>query len=191
VSELAEEALQVDIGHAINVSYAGLWRRGVAFALDYLVIAAYLALVAGAGLGANALAPSLLPALFAERLSAHATAFVLVTLPVSLYFALLESSRWRATWGKRVMRLCVVRADGGRVGVGQALGRTALTFIPWELAHTLIWQIRFAPATPSALVIGGFVLVWALVGMNIASLALRANHQSLADWMAGTYVIDR
>lgn len=64
-----------------------------------------------------------------------------------------------------------------------------LTFIPWELAHTLIWQIRFAPATPSLVITGGFVLVWVLVGANIASLALTRTHQSLADWLAGTYVI--
>lgn len=42
----------------------------------------------------------------------------------------------------------VVRTDGARLSAGRAVGRTVLTFIPWELAHTLIWQIRFAPRHP-------------------------------------------
>jgi uncharacterized RDD family membrane protein YckC len=85
---------------------------------------------------------------------------LLVTLPVTLYFALLEASSWQATWGKRKLNLRVVCTDRARLSVGRAVERTMLTFIPWELANTLIWQIRFAPTTPSSLITSGFVLVW-------------------------------
>ena len=173
----------------MNISYAGLRMRTVAFALDYLIIAAYLVLLGLMSLMVNLAAPGLLAALFANELSAHISTFLLVTLPVILYFALLEASSWQATWGKRKLNLRVVRTDGARLSAGRALGRTVLTFLPWELAHTLIWQIRFAPATPSSLITGGFILVWVLVGANIASLALTRIHQSLADRLAGTYVI--
>jgi Zn-dependent protease with chaperone function len=81
------------------------------------------------------------------------------------------------------------RTDGARLSTGRAVARTVLTFIPWELAHTLIWQIRFVPAMPSLLITSGFVLVWMLVGANVASLALSKTHESLADRLAGTYVI--
>ena len=57
----------------------------------------------------------------------------------------------------------------------------ALCSILWELAHTLIWQICFVPAPPAPLITGGFILVWILVGANIASLALPKTHQRLAD----------
>jgi uncharacterized RDD family membrane protein YckC len=163
--------------------------RTLAFALDYLIIVAYLALLGLASLMVKLVPPELLPALFANQLSAHITGFLLVTLPVMLYFALLEASSWQATWGKRTLNLRVTRTDGTRLTAGQALGRTALNFIPWELAHTLIWQIRFAPATLSLVITGGFILVWVLVGANIGSLALTKTHQSLADRLAGTYVI--
>jgi uncharacterized RDD family membrane protein YckC len=161
----------------------------LAFALDYLIMAVYLALLGLISLTVNLVAPGLLTALFANQLSAHSSAFLLVTLPVTLYFALLEASSWQASWGKRTLGLRVVRSDGARLSAGRAVGRTALTFIPWELAHTLIWQIRFAPAMPSPLIASGFILVWILVGANIASLALTKTHQSLADRLAETYVI--
>lgn len=41
----------------------------------------------------------------------------------TLYHALFESSRWQATPGKMLLGLKVVRDDGGRLSVGQALFR--------------------------------------------------------------------
>jgi len=134
----------------------------------------------------NLASPGLLAALFANELWAHISAFSLMTLSVMLYFALLEASFWQASWGKRKLNLRVVRTNGARVSAGRAVGRSVLTFIPWELAHTLIWQIRFVLATSSLLFAGGFVLVWVLVGANIANLALSKTHRSLADRLAGT-----
>ena len=97
---------------------------------------------------------------------------MLVTLPVTLYFASLESSSWQATWGKRTMGLRVVRTDGARLNKTRALTRTALKFIPWELTHTLIRQLRFAPQELAPMVSLGFILVWLLVGANVVSLAM-------------------
>ncbi len=49
--------------------------------------------------------------------------------------------------------------------------------------------MRFAPAESRTVVTAGFVLVWLIVGSNIASLALRPSHQTLYDQLAGTYVV--
>jgi len=171
------------------ISYAGLWARILAFALDYLIIAGFLILVAAVGALINRAFPELVRTLFGNRVSSQAAGFVLVTLPVMLYFALLESSAWQASWGKRQRGLRVMDADGARLSRARALGRTALAFVPWELSHTLIWQIRFAPAESPALVTAGFILVWLLVGVNIVSLVLRPSHQTLYDQLAGTYVV--
>ena len=43
-------------------------------------------------------------------------------LPIA-YYALLESSRWQATLGKRLCRLRVTGLDGGRISLGRAVGR--------------------------------------------------------------------
>jgi uncharacterized RDD family membrane protein YckC len=39
------------------------------------------------------------------------------------YFALLESSPWRATLGKKAVGLCVSDIEGHRLTLGRALGR--------------------------------------------------------------------
>ena len=171
--------------------YAGFWVLVAAFALDYVFIAAYLLLLVGLGWGANRLWPTLRKSLFASPLSGHIVSFVLVTLPVALYFALSEASAQQATWGKRKLGLQVIGPDGTRISLGRSLGRTALKFIPWELAHTLIWQVRFATPGEGVWISAGFVLVWVLVGANLVSLWWRSNHQTLYDWLAGTYVIRR
>ena len=171
--------------------YAGLWKRALAFALDYILIAVYLGLLVGLGLAANRAAPSLTQALFGNPLSGQLTGFSLITLPVTLYFALFEASAWQATWGERRLHLRVVGPAGERLSVARSLGRTALKFIPWELAHTCIWQITFAGPDPSPLIMIGFAVVWLLVGANIVSLWLSPTQQTLYDRLAGTHVIKR
>lgn len=173
----------------MNSLYAGLWARVLAFAWDYLLIAAYLVVLTAGGLAVNLMWPALTQGLFANSLIAHLVSFLLITLPVSLYFALGEASRGQATWGKRKIGLRVVRTDGTPLNLARSFGRTALKFIPWELAHTLIWQVRFGAAAQEALINAGFLLVWALVAANLVSLVLSKTHQTLYDWLAGTCII--
>ena len=169
--------------------FAGFWIRIYAFAFDYIPIALYLSLLVALGFTVNTAFPNISGRLFATPLSSQVTGFLTITLPVTLYFALFESSAWQATWGKRRKNLKVVRADGERISRARAFGRTALKFIPWELAHTRIWQITFTPQEPSPLVTLGFVLVWLLVGANVISLLASKSKQTIYDWLAGTYVV--
>ena len=69
------------------------------------------------------------------------------------------------------------------------LARTALKFVPWELAHACIWQITFAAGQPSPLISAGFALVWVLVGANLVSLLVSRKHQTLYDWLSDTVVV--
>lgn len=64
-----------------------------------------------------------------------------------------------------------------------------LKFMPWELAHTLIWQISFTPNQFSQPIAAGFVTVYLLIGTNIASLAFRKDRRTLYDLLTGTYVM--
>ncbi|MCC7358873.1 MAG: RDD family protein [Anaerolineales bacterium] len=170
-------------------AYAGLWPRTVAFALDYLVIATYLIVLVGLGLLGQHFAPSLAAAIFGGPLSGEAAGLLLVTLPVTLYFALNESGPCQATWGKQRRGLRLQTLKGERLGLGRALGRTALKFVPWELAHACIWQMSFAGPAPSPLVVLGFALVWLLVGANALSVVVSRQRQALYDWLAGTVVV--
>lgn len=66
------------------------------------------------------------------------------SVPVWTYFTLADRSARGATLGKRWLGLRTETATGGRVGVGQALGRTAVKMVPWELTHAA--SFLFAPA---------------------------------------------
>lgn len=173
----------------MEYSYAGLWVRIKAFALDYVIILIYLMLVAAGAMVFNLTAPGVIQIFYATPLSSQITSFMIVTLPVILYFALLESSVWQATWGKRRVGLRVIRTDGKRLSTSHALGRTLLKFATWELSHTLIWQVGFTAQELPPLVAVGFGLVWLLIGVNILSLLMSKTRQTLYDRLVSTHVI--
>ncbi len=169
-------------------TYASFWKRVGAFALDYLLILGYLlgviilSLLANSVFGASQW-------LFADRIRAQLVAFFIVTLPVTLYFAISESSQSKATWGKRRLKLQVADQDGARIGFWRSLARTLLKFILWELSHTLIWQLYFSRQTEMVWINYGFGLVYVLIGLNIVSLMRTRTNQTLYDLLTKTYVI--
>ncbi|MEM7530693.1 MAG: RDD family protein [Chloroflexota bacterium] len=170
-------------------SYAGLWVRIRAFSLDYIIIALYLSILVGVSIGLNFVFPKVVSTLFGHPLQAQFIGFITVTLPVTLYFTFTESSSWQASWGKRRQGLRLVRTDGAGITFGRALVRTLLKFVPWELAHTCIWQISVTPSEPSPLITAGFIIVWVSVGANIVWLWVSPSHQTIYDWLADTYII--
>jgi uncharacterized RDD family membrane protein YckC len=161
--------------------------RLLAFALDYLVIASYLVGLALLGFLVSQIFPTSQRFFFRTASSAQATGFVLVTLPISLYFVLLEARG--STLGKRQRGLSVRCLNGQALGLRLSVQRTALKFLPWELSHTCIWQLRFEQL-PSDVIVAGFILVWVLVGGNVLSLLTNVRHQTLYDKILGTVVID-
>ena len=170
---------------------AGLLIRSGAFALDYLLIAAYLVVIVGLGALLRLLAPSVAATLFGGPLIGELSGFLALTLPISLYFVLHEASPAGATWGKRRLGLRVVDAAGGRLGLGRSALRTALKFVPWELAHSLIWRYAFAGDHPPAYLDIGLAVVWLLIAGTLAAVLLDRQHRSLYDLLAGTRVVAR
>ncbi|MEO8955997.1 MAG: RDD family protein [Ktedonobacteraceae bacterium] len=173
--------------------FANVWQRIGAFLLDYLIITAYIALlvIVGVGLGFGPL-QSVFQVMFSNPNSSEVSAFLLLVLPVILYFALFEHSSWQATWGKRKMGLRVIDTHGARLSLSRSLVRSLLKFVPWELTHACLWRIPgwpLAPTSPSPLITAGLVLVWLLIGAYLVSILVRKKHQSLYDWIAGTYVV--
>jgi uncharacterized RDD family membrane protein YckC len=175
------------------MTFANVWQRIGAFLLDYLIIAAYIVLlvIISFGLGFGPLR-SVFRAMFADPNSSEFSAFLLLVLPVILYFALLECSSWQATWGKRKMGLCVIDTYGVRLSFPRSLVRSLFKFVPWELTHACLWRIPgwpLAPTTPSPIITAGLVLAWILVAAYLVSMLVSKKHQALYDWITGTYVI--
>jgi uncharacterized RDD family membrane protein YckC len=110
-----------------------------------------------------------------------------VSLPVWLYFIVLERATG-TTLGKRLLGLRVERASGGRIGLGQAAVRTVIKLLPWELTHlTLLLPVPMW-TDPNAGVRPGLIVVYGLLGLYVAAVALTPRQQSLHDLAAGTSV---
>jgi len=169
---------------------ASLPRRLVAFGVDYLVIAVYILTLWLASLGLGALGLGL-EAAFADPLRGQLLGFGLLTLPVVLFFAVWESSAWQATPGKRALGLHVVHASGGRLPWSRSVIRSALKFLPWEVAHTCLWRIPGWPdaveAVPSA-VVAGLGMVWLLVALYLLLPVVSRTRQTPYDRVAGAFV---
>jgi uncharacterized RDD family membrane protein YckC len=112
---------------SVSAGYAGFWLRFVAAVLDFIVL-----LVPSAPLGILVFA-SLLPAiaiargnpgLFMAAFLPRILFFVLLIVALKwLYWALMESSSWQATLGKKALGLYVTDLAGARVSFGKASGR--------------------------------------------------------------------
>jgi uncharacterized RDD family membrane protein YckC len=173
--------------------YGGLKSRLIAFGYDYLVISGFIFIVAVLG---SFLAFGPYQEWIAQRLSSpilrEALAFTMLVLPVILYFGFQEASPGQGTWGKRRKGLRVQTLDGTRLGFGRALLRSMVKFLPWQIAHTCLFNIPgwpVAPEEPPAWVLWGFGLVWGLVGVNFGMLIWSKTHRTLYDWAAGTAVV--
>jgi hypothetical protein len=169
------------------------FRRIAAFALDYLLISGYIVVltIAGSIIAFGPLGDEW-QSLFSNPWRADLVAFVTLIFPVITYFALMESSESGATWGKRRMRLRVVNLSGERLSRTQALIRSAVKLMPWQLAHTCLFHIPgwpFAPENPPILVIIGFTLVWIGIGFYVVTLAIGPSRRTPYDWAAESRVV--
>jgi uncharacterized RDD family membrane protein YckC len=120
------------------VPYAGFWLRLVAALLDGVIlgipfVVIYLALIASAlpQLLRNANAAQAVVATLLPRIIFF---FMIVIVAEWLYWALLESSSWQATVGKKALGLYVADLDGTPITLGKASARfwtgRGLTVVP-------------------------------------------------------------
>ena len=126
---------------------------------------------------------------FQQKLLAQALVFATMMLPIMLYFAVSESSRWQATIGKRVLRLQVTDDHGGRPPLLRTLLRAVVKFAPWELAHTGVWHVPGTPfvSEPAAFSYGIWTAALLLALWWFASIWL-GDGRTPYDRIAGTVV---
>ena len=111
----------------------------LAFGVDWLcilgwaaVIAALVGLLRLMGVGWNL-----------DTLGGNVVSALALVLPVTVVFAVQESGRRQATWGKRLRRLRVVDAgSGGRVPLSRTLLRNLLKIaVPWLIGHAAVYEL--------------------------------------------------
>jgi uncharacterized RDD family membrane protein YckC len=169
-------------------AYNILVRRLVAYLADILLLFAAI-LVTQFGL--EALTGGLPMRLLTTGPRLEGWVWLSVSLPTYLYFVLSESSVRQATPGKRLLGLRVADMAGRRIGFGQALVRTLVKLIPWEVTHLSL----FLP-TPIFLdqqggFLPGLIAANVLIVAYLAVVVITAGQRGIHDLAAGTMVLPR
>jgi|HubBroStandDraft_1064217.scaffolds.fasta_scaffold03173_7 uncharacterized RDD family membrane protein YckC len=118
-----------------TVQYAGFWLRFVALIIDAIVLGfvgflVTLPFVASMGFGSFMRGrPPMSPEEWAPLFAGFGRVVLIRFVLNWLYYALLESSAWRGTLGKKALGLEVTDLQGRRIGFGRASGRFFAKFI--------------------------------------------------------------
>ncbi|MGD8199959.1 RDD family protein [Ornithinimicrobium sp. W1679] len=109
---------------------------------------------------------------------------VATVVPYVLYLSLTETSRARATLGKRVAHLAVAGAEGGRAADGAVWVRNLVKASPWQLAHLGVSRavLDVQPGAAAVLVVLSLALVAACAVPSLVG------GRGVHDRMAGTRV---
>jgi uncharacterized RDD family membrane protein YckC len=122
------------------------------------------------------------------RVVGQLAVIAVLTLPVTLWFARWEATPRGATPGKRLLGLRVSRLDGGRLTWSDSLLRSAVKIaVPWELAHTGVWNSLAWPGPDAPINVVLFTVANGLLILNVAMVFLGA-HRPPYDRLAGTIV---
>lgn len=148
-----------------TVAYAGFWLRFVAWIIDRIVLqftGSIITLPFATSMGIRELMrthPSS-PEDFIPLFENMRKFFLIILVLEWLYYALLESSAWQATLGKKALGLEVTDLIGARVSFGRATGRYFARYISFFT-----------------------------IGIGYIMAGFTAKKQALHDMIAGTLVI--
>lgn len=162
--------------------------RFKAFMIDYLFIFAYLITLV---IISVFLFPSLQTLFNDSIVVAQITSFILVTLPVSLYFIITDSVLVGQSFGKKKIGIHVVNNHSNPPSIQQSILRTIIKFLPWELSHYLIYRIVDIGEGEMPLYLYGIGgLIYVLMIVYILTAIFTKKRQSLYDMIVNTQVIE-
>lgn len=121
---------------------------------------------------------------------AQLTGFLLVTLPVSLYFIISDSYVGKQSIGKKKVGIRVVTNNGEATSILRMAFRTLLKFLPWELSHFLAFRLIHIGEgeVPFIYYLIG-ILIYALMFGYILSAIFTKRKQSIYDILTKTQVV--
>lgn len=124
-----------------NTPYIGFWKRAIAFMIDGILMSIPPAVIClpmifwqGAKMAQEEGTPAAATHL-AAIIGVYLLWQILGLVCFWLYFALLESGKKQATFGKRIMGIKVVDYKGGRIGFGRATGRTFAKVLSYAVMY--------------------------------------------------------
>ncbi|HEV3253574.1 MAG TPA: RDD family protein [Candidatus Acidoferrales bacterium] len=108
------------------VAYAGFWLRFVAIIIDGIVLGVVLGIpfaVVMTAMGVSFIGVSRPEEMAGPFIGVFALFEIIIFAGQWLYYALMESSSWQATLGKKALGLYVTDMNGQRITFGRATGR--------------------------------------------------------------------
>jgi len=175
----------------MNTTYANPFRRLLAYWIDITLLYAVLV---GIQFGLTAVTNGAIVNWFELRNNPFLTygwIFLVISLPMWLYFILNESSPRQATLGKSLLGLKVTDMNGNRLQPAKATWRTACKLAFFEIGHLsfLFPTPLFAEPDPPFRV--GISILLALMAFYFVLTLITPRHQSLHDLIVKTVVLRR
>ncbi len=113
-----------------KVSYAGFWLRLFAYVIDTFILSLFGAIfILGPLMQRAGLSPQHPWAMITSDSRQVLAINMLLMMAQWCYFALLESSVWQASFGKKILGIYVTDITGKRITFARATGRYFATFI--------------------------------------------------------------
>lgn len=159
-----------------------LIRRFMALLIDYLLLVIY----AGA---LYLFSPIVSPLFQKSAWEAELFGLLLLVSPVFLYFFLFEASYLKATPGKLLFRLKVIKIDGTNFNYTDSFIRSLVKFIPWELAHFAIWQLVYPNSDFSSIAEMLLIMTNVLAALYIVFPFFNRESRALHDYVAHTILV--
>lgn len=160
--------------------------RLMALAIDYLIIIGYAFILFGVSSFIYFAVSDGIPD-FSE-LGMNLVSLSLM-LPVLLFHIIMEAGIKHATPGKRKMKIQVASIKPGPVRLRQVVIRNIIKFLPWQLAHMVIFHaltLRWELTTIWIIVL----IIINILPFLCAGFLFRKDRRGLHDFMAGTSVIN-
>ena len=178
----------------MNKQPAPLKKRFLALILDYFVILGYAICLFGVTTLFYTLVFGSIPDVLnmLGRGGSQLLGFTTLTLPMGLYFYFTESGHSHATFGKRAAKIKIRSLSSARISKQQVIIRTITKLLPWEFAHTFVYQIVYYSqnnGTPPSWVMVGLAIANILPIAYLGLVIFRKDHRGPHDLMARTLVI--
>ena len=166
---------------------ATFFLRFKAFMFDYILIFSYLSLLVIVNVF---IFPSLQTWFNGSLYIAQFAGFLMVTLPVSLYFIICDSVIGKQSYGKRKVGIKVVTNQGDSPSVIVSIVRVAFKFLPWELSHFLTYRlVSIGNAEVPLLYSSIGAIIYILIFAYILTAIFTRKKQSIYDLITKTQVI--
>lgn len=168
-----------------------IFRRVGAFFIDYGLIFIYAGILFTIALLIQNITNQVISTVHDSPFKDQIFGFLVLTLPVFLYFYICERSAYKGTLGKIIFKIEVHSIKPGNTKKSIFI-RNLLRFLPWEIAHTGVHWIIYYTSNNHQTPIWVFILLIVpqiIVILYFISIVVSKGQSSLYDKIAETTVV--